>query len=188
MTIYSRAVAAFLCLTGTGFLFANPPARTRTILVPVKQFFATEYGGSYSGQPNGYGAGYTGAISEETIRALIAAINELNATLRDMRGGDPKSPSPKASAMERPKQVMLTKCASCHDKSKAAEHGKGFVLMEGRTFMPLSVEQQNKLMRLCFKNAMPKEGPKLTDEELGQIMFYIDNTPAIGEKKPIQAP
>jgi mono/diheme cytochrome c family protein len=86
----------------------------------------------------------------------------------------PPTPTPQAQTSEHPAiGIMRRNCASCHDNAVAKGKGGGFAMTDGQAFAKLTDRQALSVAREVYSGRMPKSS-KLTDEEVGQIMSWLD--------------
>ena len=72
--------------------------------------------------------------------------------------------------------VLNTKCASCHDASKAQANAKGIVFLEGgKLHGSITDGIVASILLDVYKGHMPKKGEKLTDQELADVVDYFDS-------------
>lgn len=126
-----------------------------------------------------YYAGYQPAaqVAQAEVEALRKEVAELRALLNHSPGLSPKrgEEKPKPAAEHPGLAVLKGKCASCHDAGVAKAKGNGLVLFEEEgQLSALSAEKLLAVTREVYQGRMPKGTGKLTDDEVGQIMDWID--------------
>ncbi len=103
---------------------------------------------------------------------LSLRVEALTAQVQSMTAGGPQALKKEAVGEHPAVPILKNKCASCHGAA-AKEKGGGFVLMDGQAFAPMTDLQLLNIARNVFSGRMPKNG-KLTDEEVGLIMHWLD--------------
>lgn len=70
--------------------------------------------------------------------------------------------------------IMKKNCAVCHDEAVAKVKGKNFVMFTNASLVGFTDKQLLVMTKEVFSGRMPK-GSKITDEDVGQIMDWLDN-------------
>src|SRR5262245_61016298 len=168
------AVLGLLLLAATAD--ANPCrrafVRTRVITqrVKVAQFVAVPFAvpsyavGYRSAAANGYD---NGNGNGDEIRKLREEIRELRALLLESKKGG-------SSGREAGVAVFRKRCIGCHESAVAKAKGNGFVLLAKGEPAELTDRQALRVVTQVVTNAMPKGGPKLTDEELDAVIAWAE--------------
>lgn len=118
-----------------------------------------------------YSIGYAPAAPDPNVQQLVAEIKQLRAQVQALTAV-PQALKKEAIGEHPAVAVMRNKCANCHGAA-AKEKGGGFALFDGASFAKLTDKQALNLARNVYSGRMPKNG-KLTDEEVGQIMDWLD--------------
>lgn len=135
----------------------------------------------------------------EDLKAILNALSAIDARLKavEAKAGAPAGPAPApkppdpfnpgprpgaGAALEAPKPpaflaLAQAKCASCHETKVAADKGGAFTLLDGAALAKLDDRQLRKLASVSYASRMPPKSsgvPPLTDEEVAQVMTFID--------------
>jgi len=157
------------------------------VQVPVKQFIATQfaqagqvgYGGGYT-MPT-YGAGYQAGGSEELLKELLVAIRQLNATLERAGTGKAVQGTQSSKAVN----ILVNKCAACHDSKLQRGMDNDFTLFEGGKMLPLTSDTALACLLNILTDRMPKRGQKLSDQEVGEVVNFLDDIRSKSIKKKV---
>lgn len=150
---------------------ANADCRARVFHHNVVQAVAVQY--PY--YPYLYAVSY-GDQEGTAIKLLVQEVEKrtiLELQLKQLQGGAQVAPNQAVT----PKQqgnalaILQARCASCHDAQ--APKG-GFTLFSNGAMVKLSCEELTRVTRSIRTNAMPKAGPKLTDEEFAVVAEFIE--------------
>lgn len=123
-----------------------------------------------------YSVGYAGPDNTQ----LLQEIQALRREVADLRNQRPQPLPELAKAAknvtvnEHPAVEILRKnCAACHSADMAKAKGAGFTLFDVAGFASLTDKQALAIARNVYSGRMPKGG-KLSDEEVGQVMSWLD--------------
>lgn len=145
------------------------------------------YAAVYSPPPPAPAATVPAASGQPELKTILDAIQSIDRRLQALEGGgaktsprgpDPFSPGPlqqTKAGSSAPPTVFGAKCASCHEAKVSGEKGGAFTLLEGAAPAKLTDRQIRKVMSVSYSGRMPPKGHvPLTDEEVGQIVAYLD--------------
>lgn len=118
-----------------------------------------------------YSVGYSQDNSQ-----LLSEIRQLRFELEKLQQG----PLPlKKEALKEPGEhpavgILKKHCASCHDSAVSKGKGGGFSLFDGPHLAKLSDKQLLQVVREAHSGRMPKAAKPLSDEDIGQLMNWLD--------------
>lgn len=125
-----------------------------------------------------YGGGGDTSGLGQRIEALEKRIEQLTAALEQQATQPAEQKPAEKPAEQQPVDVLKlfgARCAACHDKSVAAQKGKGFALLDGPgKFAQLNFKQLMYVGSKTFLGSMPPGKDKLTDEEVGAVQAWLD--------------
>ncbi len=144
------------------------------------------------------GAAVTTAPAESSCEARAKALEARLVTLEKLLT-QPSSPAT-ASPVTQPAgaaapagashglATLTSHCAACHGAA-AKEKGKGLALFAGNALVPLTARQTLKIIGQVNSARMPppdnKEGiPPLTDQQVADVIGYLEAVPTAAEAKP----
>lgn len=146
---------------------------------PVQQVYQAPYAATYFQAIPVYSFGYASTDVELQLKLLRAEmelqqLRQENKALQQKTLPEKIDTPKKQASLEHPAVgIMKNKCMACHDASIAKGKGAGFVLHGVEGFVKLSDRQALNIAREVYSGRMPKNN-KLTDEEVGQIMNWLD--------------
>ena len=152
-------------------------------------YAAPLYGATYAPQAQGHCPPPGQAQTDGDLAAAVKALAEQVRALTERVGGAPVMPpadppekptkptdpfNPQANKVNVAEQIVLARCASCHDASKSAAMGKGFTLSLGAKMKPLSGEDLGKIINEVSAGRMPR-GSKMSEAERLQLIAALVN-------------
>lgn len=136
------------------------------------------------------------AAQPSELQAVADALRQINSRLDRLEKGAPAPATPPARpgpadpfAPKDPAKgevkappsglnVLLAKCASCHESKVAADKGGSLTLLEGALLAAsLTERDKRRVMAASYAGRMPPKSsgvPALTDEEVGAVVQLFD--------------
>ena len=82
-------------------------------------------------------------------------------------------------------RILVNKCSACHDAQVKRGLDNDFTLLDGGKLVQLNSDTALSIMLEILTDRMPKRGQKLTDQEIGEVVSFLDQLRGKAIKKKI---
>jgi mono/diheme cytochrome c family protein len=151
------AVPVFIPTYTASYAYPPPPIQQQAVLSPCEQQLQQM------------------RLELDVLRRQMGAARGTGAAGGDYppmgRVANGETPTGKAAPAGKGEQLLVARCAACHGTAPKGNHFS--FVVEGHV-RELKNREANAIARMLGQDKMPKEGPKLSQEEKGEVQKYLD--------------